>query len=69
MQQQNAGSVRLLVSTLRIPVWAEGFISTIYVPRINGSFLRPEISIFPAVNLIFEVNNREIKQKFKTWCG
>jgi len=27
------------------------------------------IGIFPAVNLIFTVNIKEIKQKFKTWCG
>ena len=27
------------------------------------------MGIFPAVNLIFAVNIREIKQKFKTWRG
>jgi len=27
------------------------------------------LGIFPAVNLIFAVNVKEIKQKFKTWCG
>jgi len=26
------------------------------------------LGIFPAVNLIFAVNFREIKQKFRTWC-
>jgi len=27
------------------------------------------LGIFPAVNLIFAVNVKEIKQKFRTWCG
>jgi len=27
------------------------------------------LGIFPAVNLIFAVNVKERKQKFKTWCG
>jgi len=27
------------------------------------------MGIFPAVNLIFAVNAKEIKQKIKTWCG
>ena len=27
------------------------------------------LGIFPAVNLIFAVNIKELKQKFNTWCG
>jgi len=27
------------------------------------------LGIFPAVNLIFAVNVKEIKKKVKTWCG
>ena len=48
--------------------------------RLKGSFQQMSnpgltsasyilLGIFPAVNLVFAVNVREIKQKFKTWRG